>query len=457
MNASNRHLIPRPVLTTFMVMALLMVMAACQSQSKQLEKATALYQQGMECATDDPVAAIEACHQALLTLSRCDQNDLEVIRLTAQTTDLLGTRYWKNGLIDNALQLHQQAVALSRQINDSTLLMTALRNTGRVASSLHDVALVQASYEEALQISTCLKQQEFSNELLVELARDVYMELGNYGKAIDAASQALQGGVRQDLCYLTLGLSNYYIENDSLAITYLNQALKSEKAGVRMPAYQGLYFIYQLQEDYPRALECYERFNENLLLSEHEQRTEEVQRIKGEYELKAQELSLKSSQHLKNLTLYLLLSLLCFALLFTLLLLRQRTLPARLKSEEVKNQLETSLKKNKVFVTALALSEQITASSLDFNIGESEWEDFMRLIDMIHGGFTQKLLAKYPTLSKGDLQICCLTRQGFSNQVIAILMNLQNNSFARRKYRIKQDKMNGAEDERSFEDIINDV
>ena len=76
---------------------------------------------------------------------------------------------------------------------------------------------------------------------------------------------------------------------------------------------------------------------------------------------------------------------------------------------------------------------------------------------MIHGGFTQKLLAKYPTLSKGDLQICCLTRQGFSNQVIAILMNLQNNSFARRKYRIKQDKMNGAEDERSFEDIINDV
>jgi hypothetical protein len=36
-------------------------------------------------------------------------------------------------------------------------------------------------------------------------------------------------------------------------------------------------------------------------------------------------------------------------------------------------------------------------------------------------------------------------------------MNLQTNSYARRKSRIKQEKMNGLEDERSFEEIVNEI
>ena len=123
----------------------------------------------------------------------------------------------------------------------------------------------------------------------------------------------------------------------------------------------------------------------------------------------------------------------------------------------MKNQLELELKKNKVYVTALALTEQITASTLDFDLNENEWDDFVELIDKVYGNFTQRLTAQYPTLTKSDLQICCLTKQGFSNQVISILMNLQTNSYARRKSRIKQEKMNGAEDERSFEEIINEL
>lgn len=67
---------------------------------------------------------------------------------------------------------------------------------------------------------------------------------------------------------------------------------------------------------------------------------------------------------------------------------------------------------------------------------------------------TASTLARYPTLTKSDLQICCLTKQGFSNQVISILMNIQTGSYARRKSRIKQEKMNGLQDERSYEEII---
>ena len=58
----------------------------------------------------------------------------------------------------------------------------------------------------------------------------------------------------------------------------------------------------------------------------------------------------------------------------------------------------------------------------------------------------------------GDFtQICWFAKQGFGNQVISILMNLQIDSFARQKSRIKRGKMNEPQEERSFEEIINEI
>ena len=182
--------------------------------------------------------------------------------------------------------------------------------------------------------------------------------------------------------------------------------------------------------------------------------TREMQRIKSDYDLQLQKYSIQAEQHIKNLRYYIMLGLLLAVFIMTLLLMRQKSLKGRLKVEETKNQMETALKRNKVYVTALALTEQVTASTLDFELKENDWDDFMELVDVVYNGFTKKLLAKYPSLTKGDLQICCLTKQGFSNQVISILMNQQTASYARRKSRIKQEKMNGSGDDRSFEEII---
>ena len=145
------------------------------------------------------------------------------------------------------------------------------------------------------------------------------------------------------------------------------------------------------------------------------------------------------------------------ALIITIILLRQRTLRSQLDAEKNKNQFELALKKNKVYVTALALSEQITKSRLDFVLDDDSWDDFMNLINLIYNDFNKKLIKKYPSLTKEDLHICCLTRLGFNNQVIAILLNHQTNSYARRKSRIKQEKMNGIEDTRSFEEILEEI
>ena len=224
-----------------------------------------------------------------------------------------------------------------------------------------------------------------------------------------------------------------------------------------MPAYQGLYMIYELQKDYPKALQCFEKYNENMMQAHGEQRNEEMQRIKRDYELQLQKSTLEAKQKMRIVYLCLLLGLLLVSLVVTLLVLRQKTLKTKLKDEESQRQLELALKKNKIFLTALALSEKITGTTVDFNLDDDEWDDYLGLIDMVYNDFTKKLMERYPTLTKTDLQICSLTRQGFNNQVISIMMNLQTNSYARRKYRIKQEKMNGAEDDRSFEEIVNGI
>ena len=434
---------------------LALLLGSCHSNSRQLEKARALYEQGLMLSTNNSVAAAESYSQSLIALDRCNQQRPEVRRLKGQIEDQLGTRYWKNGLKDEALRLHLDAAELFRQTSDSVLLMNALHNAGRVGASLHEVEQAKQYYEESLMLANTLNDTVLANELMIEIARDIFMEQGEYEKVVEMTAEALEGGARSDLCHLTLGMAYYYIEKDELAIEHLNLATQSPKAGVRMPAYQGLYLIYELQGKFVEALECFKHFNENMTQAHGEQHNEAVQRVQREYELQVQKNALQSEQKLRTTYLYLLVGLLIVALVLTLLLFRQKTLKNKLLEEENQRQLEVALKKNKVFVTALALAEQITMSTVDFNLEETEWNDYLELIDLVYNGFTKKLLERYPTLTKTDLQICSLTRQGFNNQVISIMMNLQTNSYARRKYRIKQDKMN--QDDRSFEEIINEI
>ena len=431
-------------------------LSACRHDKHSIDEAEILLQQGLEQrAATNTKAATESFSQALVLVNQCDGEKPETQRLKAKVEDNLGAMYWKHGLNNEALELHLDAIRLLRELDEPVLLMKALRNCGRVTASLQRLDEASTYYEEALQ--TAANDTSFVNGLRMEMAHDLYLQNGDYAQAIQMATAALDGGEEPYFCHLVLGLSNYYLDNDSLALVHLNEAAQSEKASVRMPAYQAMYRIYQHGGDYQQALRCHELYNENMQLSDREYKTQEVQRIKEDYDLQTQRLKLQAEQSIKNFQLYILIGLLLVALMVTLLLLRQKSLKERIMAEESKNQLESALKKNKVYVTALALAEQITVSTLDFDLKESDWNEFTALVDKVYGNFTQRLVAQYPALNKNDLEICCLTRQGFSNQVISILMNIQTGSYARRKSRIKQEKMNGLQDERSFEEILRQI
>lgn len=442
---------------TIALLVLMTTLVSCR-QASHHDEARALYNKGVELreAKQNEEAA-KAFGAALVAIDRCDSDDVETKELKAETEDRLGEIYWLQGLFEEALELHLDASALFRELGKSEYLMKAYRNAGRAAASLNNLDDAEYYYNEALIIAKSLKDNAFIADLYLDLSRDIYMTNENFDKVITFVNQALAGGADHDQCHLLLGVAYYYLEDDENAIKHLEEAAKSDKAGARMSAYDALYLISQLNGDYQQALEYHELYNENMIEADHEHRSEEMQRIKSENDLKMQESALKEKQKVRLGYLFGALGLLAIALIIMILLFRQRALRAQIESEKTKNQFEAALKKNKVYVTALALTEQITASTLDFQLDDDSWDDFMNLINLIYNDLNNKLIAKYPTLTKEDLHICSLTRLGFSNQVIAILLNQQTNSYARRKSRIKQEKMNGNEDERSFEEILEDI
>ena len=440
----------------YITIALLVLMTALVScrQASHHDEARALYNKGVELreAKQNEEAA-KAFGAALVAIDRCDADDVETKELKAETKDRLGEIYWLQGLFEEALELHLDASTLFSELGKQENLMKAYRNVGRAAASLNNLDDAEYYYNESLIIAKSLKDNAFIADLYLDLSRDIYMTNENFDKVITFVNQALAGGADHDQCHLLLGVAYYYLEDDDNAVKHLEEAAKSDKAGARMSAYDALYLISQLNSDYQKALEYHELYNKNMIEADHQHRSEEMQRIKSENDLKMQESALKEKQKVRLGYLLGVLGLLAIALIIMVLLFRQRSLRAQIESEKTKNQFEAALKKNKVYVTALALTEQITASTLDFQLDDDSWDDFMNLINLIYNDLNNKLIVKYPSLTQEDLKICSLTRLGMSNQVIAILMNTQTASYARRKSRIKQEKMNGNEDERSFEEI----
>ncbi|MBQ2498753.1 MAG: tetratricopeptide repeat protein, partial [Bacteroidales bacterium] len=322
---------------TIALLVLMTALVACRQVSHH-DEARALYNKGVELreAKQNEEAA-KAFGAALVAIDRCDADDVETKELKAETEDRLGEIYWLQGLFEEALELHLDASALFRELGKSEYLMKAYRNAGRAAASLNNLDDAEYYYYEALIIAKSLKDNAFIADLYLDLSRDIYMTNENFDKVITFVNQALAGGADHDQCHLLLGVAYYYLEDDENAIKHLEEAAKSDKAGARMSAYDALYLISQLNGDYQQALEYHELYNKNMIEADHQHRSEEMQRIKSENDLKMQESALKEKQKVRLGYLFGVLGVLAIALIITIILLRQRTLRSQLDAEKNKN------------------------------------------------------------------------------------------------------------------------
>ena len=484
------------ILTT---LALGVMLVACESPAKRVERARTLYNEGVELREQRlSEEAAERFLQALTLMQGCEPTS-ENFRLEGQLKDNLGAMYNKHGLFDDALKMHNEAIACFRQVDDSAAVMTTMRNCGRVAKMLEQFAQAKRYYDTAFSIATLLDDKAMQSDLYLEMGRDYYLPVGNLPEAMTCVKRALEGELddnNTDIANMTMGVLFYYTDNYAEAKSYLNAALRSERAGVKMSVYQTLYAIAYNEDDLEKAIEYQDLFTQNMMQSDQEHASENLQRLKAEYELKAQKSEMESLLRNRSLKLWLIIAAAVIALLIIVLIVRKKVSDHKLAVERFRSQVERDqnrihelvsdmetlirtnddlrrdrqtlsqrellmtnkiMGRNKVYTTAQALSEQVTSDTMNFDLSDDDWADFISLTDLVYDGFSQRLLELYPKLGKWDVRICCLSKNGFSNQVISILLDTQTDSYYKRKTRIKQMKMNLGEDTRTFEEIVNAV
>ena len=440
----------------------LCIMISCDNQYKRQKKAQHLYEEGVKLRSQRLSEEATKCFlEALSLMDNAETHDRASLQLRAQIKDNLGAMYNKHQMFEDALKMHREAADDFTQINDSVGMMTAWRNCGRVAKSLGWYAQTKQFYENAFQIATLLNNNAMINDLYLEIGRDYYMEIEDYPQAIDFVSKAIDGGLHGndlDVANMTLGILYYYIDENDKAKPYLEKALQSERAGVRMSVYQTLYGIALNEENLEMAMDYEQLFLENMAFAEKEHNNESIQRIKSESELTAQKNEFETMHRTKSLRLYLIIAVTLLGSLTILLIVRKKMTDNKIKSLEKELQMRDKVMlSSSVFTTAKNLGEHLTADALNFDLSDADWDDFISMTDLVYDGFSKRLLAKFPKLTRNDVRICCLTKNGFSNHVISILLETQLESYYKRKMRIKQQKMEFAEDARTFEEIINTI
>lgn len=441
---------------------MILTLASCNNQAKNQDKARVLYEEGLGLREEQ--RSEEAAECFLKALEFLQNNNIETFQetsLRAQINDNLGALYLKHGIFDGAFDAHNDALQCFKQLGDSTGMMNAYRNCGRAMRSQEQYAVAKQYYDSAFCIATLINDKAMLGDLYLEIGRDYYMETGDFAKGIECVNNALEGELNDndtDIANMTLGILYYYSNDFNQAKTYLNKALRSERPGLKMSVYQALYAIAYYEGDYKMAVYYQQLFSDNMLESEQKQSSETMQRLKSEYELKAQKNAMESLHRNHSLKLYLIIALSVIAFLIILLIIRKKINENKIKSLEKELEMRNKIMlSNKVFVTAKNLGEHLTSDTLGFVLDDSDWDDFISLTDMIFSDFSKRLLATYPKLGKWDVRICCLCKNGFSNQVISILLDTQTDSFYKRKTRIRQLKMGLPNDNRSFEEIINAI
>ena len=478
---------------------LCLALTACDNPTRRMEQAQTLYQEGVELREQRrSEEAAEKFLQGLAIVQR-SKKTTETIQLEGQLCDNLGAMYLKHELFEDAFKQHQQALRCFRQTADSTGMMNAYRNSGRAMRAQEQFTQAKQYYDSAFRIATFINDTAMLGDLYLEMGRDYYMETGNFAKGIESVNRALECGLGDndiDIAHMTLGILYYYTREYDKARTYLNEALRSERAGLKMSVYQTLYAIAYSEGDFQQAVQYHKQFTESMMEADAEHSSETMQRIKAEYELKAQQCELESIHRNRDLKLYLIIALAVIALLIIILIVRKKISDHKLEMEhfgrqverdqnrihELVSDMETLIRtndelrrqqqtlppkdlmsiqkimmRNKIMATAQALSEEVNNDSLNFELTDNDWKDFINLTDLLFDGFSQRLLELYPKLCQWDVRICCLSKNGFSNQVISILLDTQTDSYYKRKTRIKQMKMDLGDDNRSFEEIVNAV
>ncbi len=117
----------------------------------------------------------------------------------------------------------------------------------------------------------------------------------------------------------------------------------------------------------------------------------------------------------------------------------------RNKDADIENIREKVLSSNKTIskIRSIESMDNSTRAKLmeQLCMTDNEMLDLEFMLDICFNNFATNLTENYPKLSRNDVAICCLIKLGISHAVMAILLNISNNTLKMRKSRLRKEKL----------------
>ena len=408
-------------------------------------------------------------------------------RMLGLISEEIGTLNWNQDLADESLLNYQDALRNYTIINDALGMSYSLRNIGRYYLSVYnnsDSAYVY--YQRALSVAhtyNCNSELSILQELGV-----FYRLKKDYKKTEYYLFSEI---------YLSLGYTYLLMDNNEEADKYLKKATEVSNVYTQVDAYRLLFELEKLRKNPWVAIEYKEKadsLNREIQKAEIRETVASLQKKYENEKLQNENLQLK----IKNQTIVWL----CFLLALLVFLgayyfyYRQRQNKKRI--QEIEKQIVENREEIALYQEELVNYQELQSESEDYRtkIGElngkvlllqgqnktlterlntlggdidnscspidaryistfrmllslksgavkgelsrPDWECLFDLFNYLYSDMLIRLQEEYPTLTKHDLEICCLLKFGFTNDALKRVFFTTSDSITKAKGRLKK-------------------
>lgn len=415
-------------------------------------------------------------HLSSLNISSKEKDSLNI----SYSNSSLGKLYRKLKQYKKARKYHKNALAIRKKLN---LIKGQTRSLRYIAGTFYYTKQYDSSlvyFKEAKKISTFPKETARIN---AEYAIVLYKKTKNYKRAIDLFKENIDVFIKLNeydkvaVTYQNLASVYSDFNNQKQALFYINQALKLNAKIDRRNTIDELYqiksLIYERMGNHTESLKNYKLYKTYFDSINNAKKAKEIKQVEINYLFKKEKLELKfnaKSQEAKT-KLYstlLLVSLLLFILLFIFFYYRRKINLERIKKGQLEKELLDEQLKSSTYQTKRVIADNkmrsqfkqelieqlkvlknnkdltntdfqrfINDIQLQINT-ESKLDDLNNIIDEFDQIFTKKILTQYPSLTKGEREICSLIRLNLSLKEIMIIRNASINSIKSSRYRIRK-------------------
>ena len=394
-------------------------------------------------------------------------------RMLGLISEEIGTLNWNQDLADESLLNYQDALRNYTIINDALGMSYSLRNIGRYYLSVYnnsDSAYVY--YQRALSVAhtyNCNSELSILQELGV-----FYRLKKDYKKTEYYLLQALNLDKDTSLfseIYLSLGYTYLLMDNNEEADKYLKKATEVSNVYTQVDAYRLLFELEKLRKNPWVAIEYKEKadsLNREIQLKiknqtivwlcfllallvflgayyfyyrqrQNKKRIQEIEKqivenreeiaLYQEELVNYQELQSESEDYRTKIG----------ELNGKVLLLQgqNKTLTERLNT--LGGDIDNSCSPiDARYISTFRMLLSLKSGAVKGELSRPDWECLFDLFNYLYSDMLIRLQEEYPTLTKHDLEICCLLKFGFTNDALKRVFFTTSDSITKAKGRLKK-------------------